>query len=543
MDRVFRELIESKIKPFNEDVVESLVRKQSVNIESYIHAIFTIVSEKFPEGLKYHGYERCTPEEEWAEITRPKNNRRQVEMSRSDIYMVKYNFSYEGVELPPRNIYLPFVGDAGEHWKKGSRSFVLPVLNDRVISPENKHLFVRLLRDKVVFNKAVHSVMCSGERITTSVIYSQIYRKKEKDPLKDRVVRAQTCLGHYLFARFGFKETFEKYVKVVPIIGLDEINQTTYPPSHWLIYQSSGIRPKTYVSKTYLPNRVRIAIPLEYATKVSEALIASAFYVIDHFPERFTVESLRDANIHQSRHIWSITLGRVLFSPSYTDGHISERIQEHFSSIDEYVDDIVATKLLEEGYVIEDFYDFMILIMRDFNDLVIRGYEVNNSLYGKELSVLYYLLYPITSKIFKFAFQLSKDSKNRHLTMKDIVKTMNLLLNTRAIQLKTTYKGIFQSAIYSGDNMVLKYTSMVVPQADATENPNKPVRVNINDPMKRFHISFAEAGGYLYLPKSNPTGSARVNPYVNLSPSGVILKSQDSEIRSIIDKTYLRLTS
>ena len=47
-------------------------------------------------------------------------------MARSDVYLMKFLFSFNGVELPPRYIYLPFVGEAGTMFLGGSRYLVTP---------------------------------------------------------------------------------------------------------------------------------------------------------------------------------------------------------------------------------------------------------------------------------------------------------------------------------------------------------------------------------------------------------------------------------
>ena len=542
MKRLFKSVIEKHTPKFNEVVVEGLARRQSQLFEQHIDQVFKIVARKFPPGLMYSHCEACTPEEEWREISKVRNGKRTVDLARSDIYLVKFFFTYNGQELPPRYLYLPFVGPGGENYNSGSRNFISPVLNDKVISPENKNIFARLSRDKVLFDKTVHSMVINGRRHSTSVVFSQIYRQSAKNKPKDKIVMCRTSLAHYLFAKYGFHGTFDRYVGSRIIVGDNEINPETYPPDKWNIYHSSGFKPVTYKSKYYEPSHVKMAVPKEIATPFVEDLIAGAFYIIDHFTRQLTATFINEPDPELSKHPWIISLGRSIFDPKFSDGKIYDSIMEHFGSIDEYIDSIIQQKLHEEGRDIENFYDFMVLIIKEFKNLVIKGYESNNSLYDKELTTIYYVLYPITEQIFKLAFALAKDSKNKVLSEHDIIKTMNQKLRLRTIQKNRHYPKIFQTAVYSGDNKFFKFTSMMIPQSDVAANESKKSeRVNLNDPMKCFHVSFAEAGGYLNLPKSNPSGYARVNPYVTLSQSGTILRNPDPEIRRIIEETQKKL--
>lgn len=541
MNELFRELIEKHTPKANPLIVNGLAQKQSKQGEGYIDSIFKIVSEKFPDGLEYLGYERCTPEEEWREISRARSSKKEVDIARSDIYMVKYLFRYDGVDLPPRYMYLPFVGEAGQFYSSGGRFFIAPVLNNKVISPENKSLFVRLLRDKVVFEKTIHSIIKNGNRRSVQVVFSRFYRNKES--ITNKTVRALTALGHYLFAKYGFMQTFDKFIGVRPIVGDANINEVDYPSDEWTIFQSSGFKPRTYVKNVYTPSTVRMAVRTSQLTPLMEELINSAYYVIDHFTSSCISQHVGLTDERLSKQLWRITLGRIIFQPDISEGLVYERLMEHFASIDEYIDPIIKLKLKEEGYAINDFYEFMVIIIRDFNVMVIQGYETNNSLYGKELTTLYYQFYPITEKIFKLAFKLSKDQKNKKLSIQDIIKSMNQILNVRSIQKNRQYQGIFQTSGYSGDNKFFKNTSMMIPQADVNKRGVTKGKLNINDPMKRFHVSFAEAGGYLNLPKSNPVGYARINPYTVIDDSGTIVPNPDPVIRDIIDRTHRRLIS
>lgn len=158
-----------------------------------------------------------------------------------------------------------------------------------------------------------------------------------------------------------------------------------------------------------------------------------------------------------------------------------------------------------------------------FDGWLLNAGETINSMYNKELSVLYDVLYDITSSIFDMHFKLKTVTK-KALTKEDIITIMNAKLRQRAIYgIMKQRKGV-STVSYSGDNKFFKMTSILVPQSSAGGQTSKKERVSVDDPQLRIHASVAEAGSYLFLPKPDPSGHARINPHLQLDSSGMILR-------------------
>ena len=207
----------------------------------YVDNIMRSASKGFPTGLEYIGCQKCTPLEEFNEITRERNNKKAFDVARSDIFMMKYFFKYNGVALPTRFISLPFVGDGGTITMGGSKFLISPILADKVISIGMFNIFIRLLRDKLTFNRIPHSVMFGNTRETIQVVWSLIYKRPAK------TTKTKISLVHYLLCKYGFDGMFKKFTGIVPVIGRGEINENHYPPSEWTICRSTQvIRPKGF---------------------------------------------------------------------------------------------------------------------------------------------------------------------------------------------------------------------------------------------------------------------------------------------------------
>lgn len=528
MHELFARLVQKHTPPVNDAVMRGLATLYMQKSEEYIDQVFRSASRSFPAGLVYIGYERCTPEEEYNEITKVKNNKRIFDLAKSSLYLVKYKFVFQDQPLPDRYVYLPYVEDAGIFSLGGALFHITPVLSDKVISPGVDSIFVRLLRDKIIFKRCYHSLIIDGIRETTHVIWSQIYRKPRNNKKVPITTRAVTTIPHYLFAKFGFTETFRKFAGFVPTVGEGEITEHNYPKDKWIICESSQVKPKTYIGDFYEPTAIRLAIPRENWTPITKALVVGFFYVIDHFPGRFKPSYL------DSQSLWMILLGHIVFSGLYGENKLFTNIQEHFMSLDDYVDTLITEKLREDNYEVNHFYDLLSLILSIFNNLVLDSEHSSLSMYGKSLEVLYYVLYDITAGIFRVNFRLSKLASKKQLQFKDIVETFNKNMKMGAVFGLASGKIIAESVSYSGDHMYPKVTSRIAEQESlpgAARGKSKRLTVGEG---QHIDVSMMEAGSVLFLSKSNPTPTNRVNPCIIIDhATGTIMPNPKfAEIRA-----------
>jgi hypothetical protein len=510
MNKLLCAFINENTPKVNPDVMNGLASVYLPLVESYLDSVMRSVSKGFPLGLEYVGYQRCTPAEEYVEITKDKSGKRVFNLARSDVYMVKYIFKYQGIELPPRYVYLPYSEEAGIIYLGGSRFHIKPVLSDKVISPGLDIVFVRLLRDKVTFRRCYHKLIINGVTHFSHVVWSGIYRKA-KDPKKTPITtKAETCLVHYLLAKYGFTEMCKKMLGFVPLVGGDEITELTHPKSHWVICQSLRMKPKTSKDSIYISSNIKIAIPKEKWSALAESIVAGTFYVIDHFPTRVKPEYMNNTTL------WSVLLGNIIFSGVYSEGKLYADIQEHFNSLNDYVDAIITKKLAESGYVINSFYELLELVIDKFQLWVLQPGSSSTSVYGKTMEVLYYVVYDITSGIFRANFRLNKMATRKQLTEKEIREVFNKQFTTGAIFSLNSGKIAVEAVSYSGDHKFPKITSVVSEQENASGNsPGQSKRVTVGED-KRLHVSMIEAGSLLGMPKTNPTPNVRINPYINL---------------------------
>lgn len=520
MDAEIAKLVDADTPKLNPLICNGIATEHMKKAEEYVDSVLRSAAKGFPEGLVYLGSERCTPEEELRSQTKRHGTKQLYDTARSDIYTMKYKFEYKGVRiLPDRLLALPFVSDANTITISGSKFNIAPILSDRVISIGVNNIFVRLLRDKLTFERSRHDYMINDKRETVQVSWSSVYHKTNKTKKLRQTVKANSTLMHYLLCRYGFTDTFQIFGKCKPIVGGAEININTYPEDTWVICSSTQIKPKGCGRGYYEPTHLRVAVRIEELTPMVKNMLGGFFYIVDHFPSRIKIEFI------DSRRLWMVLLGFIIFSGTVNEGILHDDVEDHIKSLDEYLDSVVMYKLKDIGINVTDIYQLFALIIEKFNDWILESAGNVSSMYDKELSVLYYVLYEITSAIFKLYFKLKAVSK-KELTAKEIVGIMNMFLKTGlAYSIVKPGHGEVSTVNYSGDNKVFKSTSLLKPQSESSKLTGRKDRAVMRDPTKFLHVSVAEIGGYSNLPKSEPSGRSRINPCVRLDERSMVLRN------------------
>ena len=445
MDPSLSRLIKADTPELNPALAGGLATAQMKMSASYVDEVFRAVSKRFPKGLKYLGCKPCTPQEEFAIATRnrgvhramKKYTRKTYETARSDVYLMQYLFSYDdGSGAPPEvidsvYIYLPFVGQAGSITMRGSNFNISPVLSDRVISIGPSSIFVRLLCDRLTFQRLSYAYMADSRRENIQMVHSLIHHKSGKAQKIKPTVRAVTSMAHYLFCKYGFTEAFRRFAKTTPVVvtstGYDPNN---YPDDQWVMCASTGVKPRGYGkgpnAKYYEASDLRILVRREDYTPLVKALVGGFFYVVDHFPQQMHVDWVD--NTRQ----WMILMGHILFSGNTNAGKLFESVASHIDSLDGYIDDIAQAKMADIGIFIDEIYEFFAIIIERFNEWLLADSDKINSMYDKELTVLYYALFDITEAIFNFHFSVKAAAK-KGLTAKEVKNIMTMTLKAQLI--------------------------------------------------------------------------------------------------------------
>lgn len=531
---LFSHINKTQITQFNPLITEGLAVEYLKHVEPYLDNRIRCLSRDFPPGLTYDGMSQCTPEETYKEITRRKNNKQQYEIAPSDIYMVKLHFSWQGKKLFPRNIFLPFVRSGGLMYLRGALFAVNVVLADKSISVGANNLFIPIDKDKITFERLVQNIYINGVRDSVYVVWAKIYKRSAKS-LKAQgklLMKANSTMAHYLFAKYGVTETFRRYAGINVDIGYsDTINETTHPPSEWNICKSTGIKPAGLGRVAYTPSEIRLAVKTAHWNTTVSGLIAGFFYCVDFFPDRIKPEWIDATNL------WCILLGHVIFASDVSEGKLADDIKPHMESIDTYLDANTQSNLMEGGIYVNDFYDFMAHIIETFADRIMKSSDSVATMYGKRLTLLRYILSPITIALNKWVFALKH---NKFVLSEDSINDkMNKMLKPELIMSINHQHGEVRPISSSSDNKMFNITTTLVMQTNSSGISRSNAKDSLVDPSKFLDASVAAVGQYAVVQKSEPSGRGRLNPTLKPDPQGNI--NPDPVDQELLDSVQVKI--
>lgn len=536
METALRHAVGKRTKPINETIADGLAIKEMQFVEDYVDDIIRCAEKSFPEGLKYIDWKRLTPIEEYIRATEPRGSRSQFDVARNDVYMIQLNFEWEGERIV-KPIYLPFVRDGGMIAIRGSSFAISPVLADKGISLGTDSAFVQIPKAKITFKRTRHHFMAGSQRRTPNVVHSWLHNRDRKSArqIGKPAVTMETALVHYLFAKYGVVETFRHFNGSDIQIGDSEtINEETHPPSHWMICSSIKRKPRGLRVRVYQTSDLRVAIHKEDFDTISEAMIAGLFYVVDHFPSRVRPEFI-DGTVHETR-LWRTLLGLIIGGVTGGEGAIREAMDEHMDSLDSYIDAGAKASLEQGDIYANDLYELIYHVLEILSQMVVQSSDTISTMYDKQLMVLRYVLRDINDGIFNVLFRLKNRASKKDLTFTDVSKIIKQKLPTEAVlRMNNGGKhGEVNSVSSPGDNKFFKITSNLILQTDSGGNL-RSAKTSKADKSKFLHASIAEVGSYGVLPKSEPTGRTRINPWVHIDERGSIVR--DPLKQDLIDNT------
>jgi hypothetical protein len=543
---LFNFIDETLTTKFNPLICNGLAVEHLKYAEDFLDGIIRCAAKDFPPGLSYDGMFSCLPEETYAEITRKKNSKRMYEITRSDTYMVKLMFSWQGERMTPRNIFLPFVTRGGLMRLRGALFAVSHVFADRAVSVGANSLFIPLTKAKLTLERLVQNVYVNqsgseqgvnvnGLRESVYVIWSQIYHRSKKS-LKNQgkpTINANTTLAHYLFCKYGVTEAFHRFASSVVHIGYeDTINEANYPPSEWCICTSTQHKPKGLGKILYQPSFIRLAVKRsEWKTPMVSGLVAGFFYCVDHFPSRITPELIDEVEL------WRVLLGHIIFASNVSEAKLALDVEPHMESLDSYVDYEARDNLATDGVYVDDFYELLAHVIDTFSSRLMNSSDSIASMYDKRLTLLRYILSPLTHSIFRLMFALKHNKAV--LNAASIHDKMNKTIKPELIMGINHDHGEVRPILSSSDNMMFNITTATILQTNSSGGGSTKTKDSLIDPSKFIHASVAEVGSFSNLQKSDPSGRGRLNPTVQIDAHGNIIR--DESKRELLERTQAML--
>ena len=544
---LFNFIHQKRVTPFNPVIAEGYAVSQLKECEGHLTRLIRSAMTGCPEEFRFEGITPCSPQEMLAINLRKRGSRSYYEVSKNTLDAVKLNWSYKGVPLQPAAVFVPYSKEAGLLYIRGALFGASPVLVDKSISVGLSYIFIPLNGAKLTFSRMVHNVVIDDVTVCKYVIWSKVYNRSASSLKKQerRTINAETTMPHYLFCRFGLRETFARFAGVEIVCGNSTtVNKDIYPASDWMIFRSfaeeTQVAPRGLGKVSYTASNFRIAIKRESYNGMAEGLLVGLFYIIDHFPDRITarmIANIDDAiKLEDECNLWQLLLAHIIFATGVSEGKLLQDIAPHMQSIATYVDDETKVALADDNIHVDDFYELIAHIIDTFSIRIMESPDDIASMYGKRLELLRYILSPITHNIYRMMYAI-KGGK-QIMDVDNLNKCINNFISPLLIQSINHKHGEVRSVSSPSDNMLFTITSTLVLQTNSSGMTPAKTKDNANDPSGLLDVSIAEVGNYCAVQKSEPTGRGRLNPTIQIGPNGEILR--DERKRNFLDAIQRR---
>lgn len=518
MNSVLSGICQTKTPNFNKKITEGTAQTLLRSAPEYLNEIIqSSMRSVNPEiGLVYHGWRRVTPKEQFIEMYEGRETKAVFDTAISDLYMIELRFTYKGKPIH-RHLLLPYCGKGNLLRISNTVYHIVPVLSDTVISPNYKEVFVRLLKDKLLFRRVDRNFIINGERSIGQIIYSSIYRIMGRD-INDNLGNIEPPLSLYILGEYGFHGAMERYLGIKDyIITLDDVS--AYRKTHH-IYESTKLKPRQLKEYNYKGHDLKILIPKTHErTALLDNFIFGLIYTFDVFPDKVTdfIDVLENHDLIDEQIMWRVLLGRIIFKDGYSISRIITDMNEHFNTLQSYLDNLIKRKLIEAGMKVDNFFDLLAVILDNYNTWLLNSKEYNSNLDNRYIDILYYILYEIILGINRTLLDISRKSLKKVLSEPEVSRIFTSNLSIRKIFKVVKSSGVNLALLVadsSSDLMYPKITSTLedqsrgrgVERGSATEFPESTRTLKAQD---------IQIGSILFLGKKAPSPRFKANPFMD----------------------------
>lgn len=519
-DLLLAELMDNTMPRMNKDICSGLATIQMKEVEDYLDQVMRGAAMSAPSELKYIELKRCTPEEEFREITRALKPNRSFDLSRSDVYMCKFIFKFNGVEIRPRYSLLPFVGDGGIIYLRGTQYKVTPVLGGRVFNIDKNVVYMTTPKSPIAFERINIMFSLDGKMTVGDAVVSKLYNTAKVN----RPSKISSMLMHYILAEYGLAVTMKKFFDVDVRVGGPELDELI-ESSEWKVFGSLKMPGLVKNMRQQTVCEVRIAIPIGQYGLHLNTIVGSVFYIMDQCCDSVVLEDLDDPGL------WLMLLYRFIFKQPNIPSIENEKMVTHLDSVRHSLPALTKRLLVMEGVMCEDIFELFKYMQLHLHDMLIHNDSGN--MYEMELTTVKHLAYHIVCSINTVMFNMARLTGDR-VTEDNVNAIFNDLFHKDSIFTTAKHAELSSDDIAS-DCKLFGATCNILSQSKAATAGTTSKHTNsINDTSQLLHPSQVEVGTYLMMSKAEPTGRGKINCFVYMSSRHFI--SANPKLEGIIDR-------
>jgi len=463
MNNILKRVMLENTPVINKKITDGTAQDVLATIPDYLDTFFkTGLASLSPNiDFVYLGHRRVAPAEEYNTMVIGREGTIPYDLSHNDVYVVEFRFEYEG-KLIKRPLYLPYANRGNIMVMGGANYHITPVLSDTVISPSGGGIFIRLIKAKLNFTARSRYFIVNGVKVAGSVVHGEILKPKQ---ITDNIGRPLPATALYLLGKYGLVETLRRYGHAEDVIVTNgDINSYM----DYDVYESTGVKPRGLKAVPYIPHGVKILVKgKNMDTAFVENVLYGTIYALDILPESSedAMRLIGSCDVKTEIAFWRIVLGRIIYKNSFSIERIAQDMDDHFNTLNGYIDALIQTKLAEGGIIVDNFFDLVALLLGKYNNWVLTSKEYNSNVENRYIDILYYITYDIVIGFNRVILSLNKRiTKTKNISYKEVAKILTNELSSKKVYglTKTTEPNLAVASVdYSGDLIYPKVTSIL----------------------------------------------------------------------------------
>lgn len=521
---------------FTQELVDGWHKKDMDKIvphyEKCLENMFRSLQEK---GYYFDGLEEVCPLEFYNQITRSSSSgTKDFEIAKNSFFGVRIKNHFKdpvtGVESELKSplIFLAYTNKHGDLYTRNSTYSLQYVLSERgpsVDGGRDKTIFIRVLGYKFKVTKEIHTfnrVFRTGNKVQTGAINMTLPANRFYNSRNDRKITSKKVpiplLAWYVFGKYGFDHCMKEFAECDYMIDtLDTLLDICPEGEGWQIFSNTqSVHPKAFDRPKGTPLLEEPAIAIRSrggkGTEVSNLALqytAGLLFMFGVFSHELDIRRLDDINY------WRWIIGRCSIRlPAKTSPDVYLRqMNEHFSSVEEYADDITIDKYNKFDIEVKSTYDLLNYLMLNYSSLI-KLYNPADMLH-KELASMEFLLDFLIHQANDFKFMIrNKSNITPKIINRELDAHFRLFNMDKSVRENNT---ILEQT--GTDNPYIDYGLGIILQTKSTVNRGpgkKKEEFDPNHPGSIIDASQPYVCSYQYSTKPNPDSRGMLQPRVRL---------------------------
>lgn len=567
MDPRFLKKIEQRRGAFTQELVDGWHKQDMSRIVSHLDKCYRSIFKPLEsKGYYYDGIERTCPLEFYRDSTTPRKDKnsdskktgssKEFEISKCSFFGVRVLNHFvnpkTGVRSELNNplTYLAYTNTHGDVHVRNSIYSLQYVLSERGPSVDgdvDKTIFIRVLGYKFKVTKEVHTfhrVFKTGYNVNTTALNMTLPASRFYNPRNGRKINSNKVpiplLAWYVFGKYGFTKSMNEYAECDFVIdNMNTLLEICPESEGWEIYANTGgIHPKAFSRPKGTPILEEPAIAVKSRNKGGEVsnlalqYVAGALFMFGVFSHELDIRRLDDIDY------WRLVIGRcsIRLTTKNPNAEYLRQMSEHFSSVEEYADDITIEKYNKFDIDVKTTYELFNYLMLNYSSLI-KLYNPADMLH-KELACMDFIIDHLIRRANDFKYKI----KNGPSTTEAIINTkLSEFFGISNID-KSVRENNSILELTGTDNPFIDYGTGIILQTKSTVNQGGgkgKEEFNPNHPGSMIDASQPFVCSYQYSTKPHPDGRGSLQPRVHLEQGRYI--SLRPEDRLLYEATKQRL--